>query len=65
MDSGNLISGFYNTSLTVKALITTAADNILFSLFKLFTRKWLGISCESSALADDSHEMQSIIFSEK
>ena len=43
--------------------VTTAADYILkFLLFSFFSEKIrLDMSCESSALADDSHEMPSLI----
>ena len=46
--------------LTLKAPIKTAADDNFF-----LEKTRLDISCESSALADDSHEMSRLAFSEK
>ena len=49
----------------VKALITPRTDNnnILFFYFSEKIR--LDMSCEMFCLADDSHEMSGLIFSEK
>ena len=44
-------------------LIITAADDIFCEYFSEKIR--LDISCESSAKADDSHEISSLTFSEK
>ena len=50
--------------LTLKAPITTKADNN-FYFFYFLKKTSLNISCESSALADDSHEMSRLFFSER
>ena len=52
-------------SLTLKAPITTGADDILKYIFFNFSKKIsLDISCESSAQADDSHEISRLVFFE-
>ena len=54
----------YLPVLSLKAIITTAADSIL--IFFFFSEKvMLDISCGIVCLADDSHEIPSLIFSEK
>ena len=52
--------------LTLKMPSKIVADDSLISLlFFREKRKRFYISCESSAKADDSHEISSLIFSEK
>ena len=49
----------------LKALITTAADDNLISSIFFSEKIRLDVLCELSAFADNSHEMPSLIFSEK
>ena len=53
--------------VTLKAPFQTAADDALFYSidFYLSEKIKIDISCESSVLADNSHEILSHIFSEK
>ena len=64
-----MVSYAYNITylLAFNAPITTATDDHFYLFFFIFffsKKASLGISCESSAVADDSHEMSRLIFSE-
>ena len=50
--------------LTLKALITAAADDIFYLFIYLFQRKEV-LTFHVNRLADDSHEMSRLLFSGK
>ena len=62
-----VITVYWYFSVTLKVLITQLQQTFVCLLLFFFSEKIrLDMSCESSAIiADDSHEMPSLIFSEK